>query len=265
MAYQWRVAITLPRGKFGKFYEEPFNFINDVAVERVPFIEADRTSQVSYLRWMSGQGDIAESDQNHISEIVDIFSNLPFDILCMTCGKEKAEKIGLAYKMIKRPYWDKFNFAEEVLEVSYSPFPFFCTKCLESAGKEILEFDLNFDKPFTKMENAYLGRRELLRDLKRMLFYGFEDGPHPQIDPSEIASKMRQERNVLIVIGNRKAKEIVNMMHFLKRRIIEKRTGQLDMFDRRPSTYIPEDYKERQIILISRKKEGPFFLERPVD
>lgn len=221
MAYHFKVTLTIPEEMFKKYYGEHFNYKNPVAIERAPFIYPDKSSQVSYLRWIASRENVANNDRKHIEEVVNLFSELPFEISCIKCDDEKAENIALTYQKVARYYWDFRNYdnSDEKLDVMYVEFPFFCNQCTESVGENKIEFPINFDKPLNKRKNTYLHRRELLRDLKSMLYYGMKDGPKDVIDTREIKSLIEQQvnnkgRREAINIDNRKAKEIVNIMHF---------------------------------------------------
>jgi hypothetical protein len=247
MGYQCNVALIIPRERFDKLYAGPFKNKRSVAVERAPFIDADKSSQVSYLRWMSKLENVARGDREHIAEVVDLFSDPPFDVLCVRCGKEKAGSIVLAYQ----PTYQFEN------DVSYTPFPFFCGGCKEYVGARTFEFPINFDNPFTRMENTHLGRRDLLRDLKRLLYFGFEDGPRELLDPREVISKMRQmerEKGYSPVINmvNSDAKRIANMLHHLKRVRAMRRTGTVMAEMPDGTDFMPQKYKERRIAMIQR-------------
>lgn len=259
MGYQCNVALIIPRERFDKLYTGSFGYRRSVAVEHAPFIDPDRSSQVSYLRWMSKLGDIAGGDREHIEEVVDLFANPPFDVLCVRCGKEKAGSIVLAYQ----PTYQFQN------DVSYTPFPFFCGGCKVEFGRNTFEFPINFDAPFTRMENTHLGRRELLRDLKRLLYFGFEDGPRELLDPREVISKMRQMKgetgySPVINMDNRDAKRIANMLHHLKRVRAMRKTGTIMAEMPAGTDYMPQVYRQRKIKTIQRGGERRVADELPL-
>jgi hypothetical protein len=244
MAYRCNVALTIPAARFPKFYRSPFDYRTPVAVERAPLINADITSQVSYLRWIANEGDVVDGHREHIAEVVDLFSNLPFDVSCVKCGNDVASRIILSYQKTHEGY----------IDVSYSNFPFYCPRCSVHVGGRKLELPINFDTPLARMPNTRIGRRELLRDLKRMLYFGFEDGPHEFLDTQDIAKRARDSGVAKMNIDNRRAKEIVNIMHYLRKTTRQRRIHrEPDLFDIQPTFTPASEYKERSIFTVTRR------------